>query len=220
MHVSNSEYWSDRYQSSATGWDIGDVTPFVADFLTNQRINQLFSDKKTAGGTEFFLPKILVPGCGFGHDALAFAKHGFDVTAVDFAPEPISLLQQHIENQDLRNISAITANFFELPHSFSPAMEFDLIFEYTLFCAIHPEDRLLYSETASSLLSDQGFLLGLFFPLAPTADGPPFGVQSEAIIELFSHVNLHLVSREFPKTSHPARAGREELLLFQKRSLM
>jgi 2-polyprenyl-3-methyl-5-hydroxy-6-metoxy-1,4-benzoquinol methylase len=35
--------------------------------------------------------RILIPGCGSGHDAATLAGVGFDVTALDYAPEAVQL---------------------------------------------------------------------------------------------------------------------------------
>ena len=64
------EDWQRHYEANDMGWDLGQVAPpFV----------KLWEDKKLPLG------KVLIPGCGRGHDVLFLAGNGFEVTAVDFS---------------------------------------------------------------------------------------------------------------------------------------
>src|SRR4051794_38519244 len=67
-----SAYWDAQYQRGVTGWDIGGPAPAFVDLLAAP-------DAPPPG-------RLIVPGCGRGHDALLFARAGFDVLGVDFAP--------------------------------------------------------------------------------------------------------------------------------------
>ena len=62
--------WESHYESNDLGWDLGQVAPpFV----------KLWQDKKLPLG------KVLVPGCGRGHEVIFLADKGCEVTAVDFS---------------------------------------------------------------------------------------------------------------------------------------
>src|SRR4051812_31658695 len=65
-------YWDAQYQHGTTGWDIGGPAPAFVDLLAGP-------DAPPPG-------RLIVPGCGRGHDVLLFARAGFDVLGVDFAP--------------------------------------------------------------------------------------------------------------------------------------
>src|SRR5438552_1618772 len=69
-------FWESRYIVGNTGWDIGQPAPPFVDLLS---------------GTDAPAPgSMIVPGCGRGHDAIFFAKHGFTVVGVDFAASAIA----------------------------------------------------------------------------------------------------------------------------------
>ena len=70
------EFWEGRYQAGRTGWERGVPTPAFRRLLA--------SDRAPVPG------RVVVPGCGRGHDALLFAEAGHQVTGLDFAPSAIA----------------------------------------------------------------------------------------------------------------------------------
>ena len=75
--VRSPDFWEQRYQVGRTGWDRGGPTPeFVAYLEGPQAPDQ---------------GKILVVGCGKGHDVLLFARHGVEALGVDFASSAVEL---------------------------------------------------------------------------------------------------------------------------------
>ena len=80
-------YWEGRYQDGNDPWDIGQPAPGLVAWL---------ADHPQARG------KALVVGCGPGHDAVAIAKHGFDVTAIDFAPTAVAETLQRAADAGVR----------------------------------------------------------------------------------------------------------------------
>jgi SAM-dependent methyltransferase len=208
MNVSEPAYWSERYRSGQTGWDLGAETP-VFQALLHQ------------GGfpvhprPEQELPTVIVPGCGYGHDALLLARAGYRVIAVDFAPEPLHVLRQRAAAEKLP-VEALCEDLFRLPERLTESA--DMVLEYTCYCAIDPQRRPEYFRVLCRLLRPGGWLVGLFFPLStePPVSGPPFPVQEAEVVALATQAGLRLQSRQLPLTSHPARLGREVLLMFQK----
>ena len=71
-------------------------------------------------------------------------------------------------------------DIFELPKLFNQS--FDIVLEYTCFCAIDPARRKDYIEMVNHILKPEGELVGLLFPIDkdPNDDGPPFGVDLNA----------------------------------------
>lgn len=64
--------------------------------------------------------------------------------------------------------------------------QFDFIFDYTFFCAIHPDLRSQWTQQMAQLLKPHGKLLTLIFPIFPkdspemlAMDGPPYPVSIE-----------------------------------------
>lgn len=105
-------------------------------------------------------------------------------------------------------------DFFELPALSALQESFDLLLEYTFFCAIDPSLRPQYVEAAAKLLKPGGYLVGLFFPTSTEQAGPPFLVTKSEVEELFAP-RFELVF-ETPKASVKPRAGREILGVFRR----
>ncbi|MCS6999846.1 MAG: methyltransferase domain-containing protein [Bacteroidota bacterium] len=203
--VSSPQYWSARYRSGDTPWDLGGETPALAALL--DRID-------FPRPTEFYQPRVLVPGCGYGHDALMLAQRGYRVTAVDFAPEPIEYLRQTARLAEVK-LEALCCDIFDLPTLRGSV--FDIVLEYTCYCAIDPKRRSEYATTLAQLIVPNGIVAGLFFPLddLPRSE-PPFTVREEEVRHQFEAAGFVLVDSWIPLESHPARAGRERLMLFRK----
>ena len=72
--------WESRYQTKDMPWEKGEPSPGLVDFL--------------AAHSKLKRGKILVPGCGTGHDVRAWAKAGFEVTGYDLAPSAIKLCEE------------------------------------------------------------------------------------------------------------------------------
>ena len=113
---------------------------------------------------------IVVPGCGRGFEVVEFAKHGFDVTAIDVADQPV----QHLRNQLIgheSNARVIQQSIFE----FTPPRPFDVVYEQTCLCAIPPALRTKYEQTIFDWLKPSGELFALFAQKAENPnEGPPF----------------------------------------------
>ncbi len=208
MEVNTAAYWSERYRRGETGWDLGAETPVFRALLAEGRFPMppLYEGRQT---------RVLVPGCGYGHDVLLLARYGYEVIAVDFAPEPLHVLRERLQREGL-SAELLCMDLFQLPeHVRTPV---DVAVEYTCYCAIDPKRRLEYFAVMAQLIRPGGWLVGLFFPLSsePPAVGPPFPVSREEVLQLAQQVGFHLVWSEVPVTSHPARLGREELMVFHK----
>jgi SAM-dependent methyltransferase len=155
---------------------------------------------------------MVVLGAGRGHDAREFARHGFDVTAVDFAAEAVQAMR------DLSDVNApvtiIQGDIFQLPREWNE--NFDYVLEYTCFCAIDPSRRADYADVVVRLLKPGGIFIDLAIPLDSHAGGPPFAVSIPEILRLFGERGFQLLQRGRPTDSVPDRLGLEELLIFQK----
>ena len=66
------QFWEDIYLADDAKWDLQGPTPIFKKFANNLSLGDL-----------------CIIGCGRGYDAIEFAKRGFNVTAIDFAPSAI-----------------------------------------------------------------------------------------------------------------------------------
>lgn len=191
-----AEFWDKTYRDGNFAWDLGQPTPVFA---------RLAADETLPPG------EMLVVGAGLGHDARLFARHGFGVTAVDFAPAAIAQMETFAEPD--APVTAVLADFFWLPPAFS--RRFDYVLEYVVFCAIDPRRRPDFADVVARVLKPGGVFIALAFPIGRRPGGPPFVVQPDGMIRLFESRGLVLVRRETPPDSANGRQGIEELLVFK-----
>lgn len=158
-------YWQARYDQGKTGWDRGETSPMLARWLANGDISPC---------------EVLVPGCGKGHEVIALARAGFQVTAVDFADSAVQSLQSQLDRQGLK-ARVIQADLFR----YTPAAPFDAIYEQTCLCAIDPILRQSYAALLASWLKPKGKLFALFMQ-TDNPEGPPFSCPVDAMRNLFS----------------------------------
>ncbi|MCA6522885.1 MAG: methyltransferase domain-containing protein [Pseudanabaena sp.] len=168
LPTTDPQYWEQRYQENTAKWDIGMAAPPFTSLLES-------SEAPIAG-------KTAVIGCGQGHDAILFAKHGFDTIGFDFAPSAITLGQKLSQTREI-SMQFLQRDIFELPQEF--AASFDYAIEHTCFCAIRLEQRPDYVNMVRSILKPTGEFIALFWA-HNRPDGPPFGVTLEEIKDLFS----------------------------------
>jgi len=189
----DTAFWERRYIGGDTGWDLGGPSPGLLDFLEKQSY--------TPG-------RVLVPGCGRGHDARALAKAGFEVVGIDIAPSAVREAETLAQSESLP-IRFACADYFSLP-----AGRYDWIFEHTFFCAIDPALRDRYVEVATGLLNPDGRLLGIFFNIQGQV-GPPFGTTREELRARFGP--RFLLELQGVPPSRPDREGKELLMLWKRR---
>ena len=121
-----------------------------------------------------FRARVAVPGAGRGHDARLLARHGYRVTAFDFALAAVAEARR-LAAADGVDVAVEQRDVFTLGEDFAGA--FDGVWEYTCFCAIDPARREEYVRVLHTILRPGGLLLACFFPLREGGDGPPFPVS-------------------------------------------
>ena len=189
--------WQKHYDSDDLTWDLGHVAPpFV----------RLFEEKTISPG------KLIVPGCGQGHEVIFFARRGFQVTGVDFTSGAVSRLRGSLDRHQLE-ARVLHQNFFDLDDSHRQA--YDCLLEHTFFCAIHPRERPAYVDTVCRILKNQGVLAGLFYETGEEG-GPPFNTTENHIRNCFSN-GFDIERLEKCSFSDEKRAGKEWLAVMRKK---
>ena len=153
--VTQDGFWTNIYKNEEPGWEMHGVNPALPEILPQLKLSRA---------------KILVLGCGSGHDAAFLAEAGHVVTAVDFSQEAINRATELYGK--LENLSLVKADAFKLPDNWTA--RFDLILEHTCYCAISPDRRNDLVKVWRRVLTPQGRLLGIFF-VTDKRDGPAFG---------------------------------------------
>ena len=179
-------YWTSRYDNKMSGWDVGEITTPIKNYV------DALKDKTIA---------ILIPGAGNAHEAEYLHNQGFtNVTVCDLSENPLKNLKSRCHSYPSQNL--IQGNFFDL------STKFDLIIEQTFFCAIAPSLREKYAKKMKSLLKPEGQLVGLMFDVIFPFNGPPFGGNADDYRALFSKY-FDQISIEQCTTSIAPRLGNE-----------
>ncbi|MBI4616089.1 MAG: methyltransferase domain-containing protein [Planctomycetes bacterium] len=160
------EGWGSRYRAEDTPWDLGRPAPGLLSLLDEGVLAPC---------------RVLVPGCGRGHDALLLADRGFDVVALDYAPEAIRLAEDLAATRGESRVRFLVQDFL----CFEAAEPFDLLWEHTCFPALHSSLRQGYARAIARLVRPGGILAGVFF-VGSSPGGPPFEATTEEIEALLS----------------------------------
>ena len=189
-------WWSELYETpGAAGWDLKAPHPAFVDTLPRLKLPR---------------SRVLVLGCGEGHDAAYMAQEGHVVTAVDFSRVAIERARK---NYGHLPIEFLEANALDLPKSFDKS--YDFLIEHTLYCAIPPERRADLVRTWNRCLLQGGYLMGVFFAVEKRS-GPPFG-STEWEIRQRLQKDFHMLFWGRWRQSPGARQGRELFTLAQKK---
>jgi SAM-dependent methyltransferase len=190
--------WEAHYISKDMPWEKGAPHPALLDFLETSEVRG----------------RVLVPGCGTGHDVRALAAHGAEPVGLDIAPSAIASAQA-LPAAGMETY--LLGDFFAPP----PAMigAFDWVFEHTCFCAIDLGRRPAYVKSAHAALKPGGKLLAIFY-LDPGNDspdeGPPFEVSLAELDRLFLP-HFELLQEWLPSHTYAGREGREWMRILRRR---
>jgi methyl halide transferase len=200
LTVDDSQWWESLYRSKRVPWDIGRHAPPLETYLKSP-----------------YAPppgKMAVIGCGSGHDCLLFAKKGFEVTGIDFAPSAIKATHEKFEKAGLSGTKGflLEKDVFNI-HEYDGY--YDYVLEHCFFSAIDPSRRRTYVYTVADLLKKNGKLIALWW-LFEGKGGPPFPVHKDDIYKLFDEVFSLEISYK-PNDSIGDRKGAEFLTVMTKR---
>jgi SAM-dependent methyltransferase len=151
---SEPEFWNTRYRDHVTPWDFGGVP----------------ADLRAFAGTLSDKTRILVPGCGSGHEVVFLAESGLDVLAIDFSAQAIELARQRVGPFADR---VRLADFFVFDPGSDP---FEVVYERAFLCALPRQLWSRYGERMAVLLPPERRLAGFFY-YGDNPRGPPFGTS-------------------------------------------
>jgi SAM-dependent methyltransferase len=155
------DFWDSRYRDRVTPWDAHgvptDLRAFAATLAPGMRV--------------------LVPGCGSGHELRCLAEVGAEVLAIDFSIEAVARAKENASSLADR---ILLADFFE----FDPGPEaFNVVYERAFLCALPRKLWPRYAARMAELLGPGKRLAGLFF-YGDNPRGPPFGTSPEELHRL------------------------------------
>ncbi|NWJ41933.1 MAG: methyltransferase domain-containing protein [Geothrix sp.] len=196
--TTHPDYWNQLYRDEGRpGWDMDGATPLVRELL------DLALPLGLRAGCD-----LVVPGCGYGHDAAALESKGFSVTGLDFAPLAIQGARSRYGDR----VAWSQADWFT-----TQLGPWDAIFDHTCFPAMDPDRRPAYVEACTRHLRPGGLWMAALFHDVNGRPGPPHAIPMADLRQLVEprFEILHLAEAT---ASHPRRAGREYLMVARKRA--
>lgn len=188
--------WEALYHSGDTHWDKGEPAPGLVDFL---------SDRAALVGE-----RVLIPGCGRGHDTVPWVHAGAEVLGLDLSARAVEQARQRYGQ--VGNPRFVVSDFLSTPGSLGT---FDWVFEHTLWCAIPPRSREDYVAAVAAAVRPEGHYIAINYLQPSDPVGPPHAVT---IAELHQRLAPHFeLRRHWVPRSFPGREGRERMFLWRRR---
>jgi SAM-dependent methyltransferase len=187
------EFWEMRWQASFTPWDAGRVPARLREHIVAHR---------PPG-------RVLVPGCGSGHDVRFLAEAGIDVQGIDFSPAALAAALP---------VLGPFADRVRLADFFGPGLEgpWALVYERAFLCALPRRMWTAWAARVADLLAPGAALAG-FFHFGEGDRGPPFPLHGQGELD-------RLVEAAFERTidlpvddSIAVFAGRERWQVWRRR---
>jgi len=172
--------WNARYVENDTPWDRGQPSPALLRWV---------EDLKPC--------RIVVPGCGRGHEVVALARRGFDVIGVDTAYTALNQLADQMFDEQLKGL-LVEGNVLE----WTPEKPVEAVYEQTCFCALEPEHWERYCEQLHRWLAPGGLLKACFMQTG-SEGGPPYHCSLEEMKKLFSEDKWQWPKEQAEKIPHP-----------------
>jgi SAM-dependent methyltransferase len=190
--------WDSAYASGNTPWDKGTASPPLLEYLENHRISG----------------RVLVPGCGTGHDAVLLSKAGAEVIGMDIAPRALRVARQNPAGAAVRWLEG---DFLDLGQV--EAGHYDWVVEHTCLCAIEPRQREAYVDSLRQALKPGGHYWAVFFCEVSAYDGsgPPHPIKAPEIDSLFAG-GFELMDSYTPQETYPSRPVGHELVRVYRKS--
>jgi SAM-dependent methyltransferase len=189
---SQAAFWEHLYAGDDAGWEIGRAAPPLMDFF----------EKNPPWGA-----RVLVVGCGRGHEARMLAELGARVTGVDLSKKAIAAA---------RAMGPVDVEY-RVADLFEPMTEqFDVVVEHTCFCAIEAGRRDEYVDRMADALVEGGRLVGLFYDHGRPG-GPPYTTDRSELVMRFGR-RFSVEGLETAVGSVLARAGQELFGRFKRSS--
>ncbi len=198
----DADFWQRRFLQQQTPWDRNAPGPQIAAWV--------------ADGTLRAGLRVAVPGCGSGHDVLALAQAGCEVSAIDYADAAITLTQQRLATG---NAQARVERADVL--TWQPDVPLDAVYEQTCWCALHPDHWSAYTAQLRAWLRPGGALLLMAMQCRRDGasegriEGPPYHMDINAVRALLPATQWMWPAPPYPAVPHPA--GWTELAIVLRR---
>jgi SAM-dependent methyltransferase len=182
-------FWQARFETCTTPWDRGQAGPQLPAWVADGTLAPC---------------RILVPGCGAGHEVAWLAQRGFEVTALDYAPAAVALTRQRLQSAGV-SAQVVQADALQ----WQPGQPFDAIYEQTCLCALYPDHWTAYAAQVHRWLRPGGHLFALFMQMPRDGakqgliEGPPYHCDINAMRALFPAPLWTWPKPPFGRVPHP-----------------
>ena len=207
MSGPDRQFWETRFERHETPWDRGEPSPQLRAWLDEG----LFA---AAGHPA----RVIVPGCGSGHEVVALAAAGIDVTGLDSAEAACARTRDALARAGLAGRARVVqADAL----AWRPDAPLDVVYDQTCLCALHPDHWVAYARALHAWLRPGGrlLLLAMQSPRDGAADGfvegPPYHVHVHAARALFPEPGWAWPKPSYPRVPHPK--GFHELAIVLER---
>ncbi|KAL0545249.1 hypothetical protein IC582_020399 [Cucumis melo] len=192
MGTDHSGGWDICWEHGLTPWDLGQPTPLISHLCATGALPN---------------GRVLVPGCGSGYDVVQMACAERYVVGLDISDNAIQkAIELSSSSPNMRHCTFLREDFF----SWRPKELFDLIFDYTFFCAIEPVMRQVWGQQIQRLLKPNGELITLMFPIDDDhSGGPPYKVSVSDYEDVLHPLGFKAVLIKDNELAIPPRKGRE-----------
>ena len=173
--------WDDMYKEGEVPWQRTELNP-AFDHWRHEKVLKPC--------------RILVPGCGTSPEIVELARAGFDVTALDISKTAIEEQKRMLDDAQ-QSATLVVDDVL----TWMPLHGFEMIYEQTCLCALHPEDRHHYHHQLRHWLKPEGKLLALFMQTG-RKDGLPYDCPLEEMKDLFTEEHWHWPSPPYFQSKH------------------
>jgi len=190
MHGPDRDFWQQRFAQRQTPWDRRAPGP---------QIERWIADGTLGPGL-----RIAVPGCGSGHDVLALAVAGCEVTAIDYADAALTLTRERLAKAGAK-AELVQADVL----TWQPTQTLDAVYEQTCWCALYPDHWRAYAGQLQHWLPSGGRLLLLAMQcLRPGAaegriEGPPYHMDIQMLRALLPATEWEWPAPPYKRVPHP-----------------
>ncbi|XP_042482364.1 probable thiol methyltransferase 2 [Macadamia integrifolia] len=198
IHSDPEGGWDKCWEEGLTPWDLKQATPVIL---------HLHQTDALARG------RALVPGCGTGYDVVAIASPDRYVVGLEISEHAVKKAKELFSSVPNTNyFTFVKADFF----TWQPTELFDLIYDYTFFCALEPSMRSAWASRIRDYLKPDGELITLMFPIDDHIGGPPYKVSVADYKEVLHPMGFKEISIVDNELAVGPRKGREKLGRWKK----
>jgi thiopurine S-methyltransferase len=191
-----AEFWHQAWQEGRIGFHRGEPHPALIEHfpLLEAKVEQ----------------SILVPLCGKSHDLTWLTNQGLYVRGIEISEQAV--LEYFTDNNIItpqktancythQGLTLEVNDFLEHQNT----VGYDFIYDRAAIVALPPEMRVKYAKKWLELLNPGGkaILISFEYDQSKVA-GPPFSVEEEEIIKLFSHeASIKVLEEKSEKPNNP-----------------